>query len=100
MRLNHTAVLHDCSISDIATNKTVIIYEGGVTSLDLRKTTNGTGWTAMSARASNVGMGGLTTGGGIGLAAGAYVYALDLLIELEVVLAMAVCRCWTLSGPC
>lgn len=100
VRLNHIAVLHDCSISDIMTDKTVIIYEGGVTSLNLRKATDGSGWTAVSARASNVGMGGLTTGDGIGLAAGACVYALDRLIGLEVVLAMAICRCWTLSGPC
>lgn len=85
-RLNHTTVLHDFSISDITTDKTVVMYEGGVKSLGLQMATNGTGWTAVSARASGVGMGGFTTGGGIGFAAGAYGYALDRLVALEVVL--------------
>lgn len=84
--LNRTTVLGDFSdpVTKLATP--VVMYEGGVTSLGLQSATNGTGWTALSARASAVGMGGFSTGGGIGFMANAYGYAVDRLIALQVVL--------------
>jgi FAD/FMN-containing dehydrogenase len=84
--LNRTTVLRDFPdpITQLATP--VVMYEGGVTSLGLQSATNGTGWTALTARASTVGMGGFSTGGGIGFMANAHGYALDRLIALEVVL--------------
>lgn len=84
--LNHTAVLRDFIDPVTQLGTTAVMYEGGVTSLGLQSATNGTGWTALSARASTVGMGGFSTGGGIGFMANAYGYAVDRLMALEVVL--------------
>lgn len=49
-------------------------------------TTYGTGFSAILARISSVGVGGFFTGGGIGYLAGAYGYAMDRLRAMEVVL--------------
>lgn len=84
--LNHTTVFRNFPDPVTRLGTTVVMYEGGVTSLGLQSATNGTGWTALSARASTVGMGGFSTGGGIGFMANAYGYAVDRLIALEVVL--------------
>jgi FAD/FMN-containing dehydrogenase len=84
--LNRTTVLQDFPDPATRLATTVVMYEGGVTSLGLQSATNGTGWTAVSARASTVGMGGFSTGGGIGFMANAHGYAVDRLIALEVVL--------------
>lgn len=84
--LNGTTVLRDFPDPVTQLTTTVVMYEGGATSLSLQSATNGTGWTALSARASSVGMGGFSTGGGIGFMANAYGYAMDRLIALEVVL--------------
>lgn len=85
--LNRTTVLHDFTISRGDEPLTVIAYEGGVDSYGLQKAVNGTGWTAISARASSVGMGGFSTGGGIGFLANAYGYAVDRLVAMEIVLS-------------
>lgn len=84
--LNRTTVLQDFPDPMTRLNTTVVMYEGGATSLGLQLATNGTGWTALSARTSTVGMGGFSTGGGIGFLANAYGYAVDRLVALEVVL--------------
>lgn len=84
--LNRTTVLRDFPDPVTRLNTTVVMYEGGATSLGLQLATNGTGWTALSARTSTVGMGGFSTGGGIGFLANAYGYAVDRLVALEVVL--------------
>ena len=61
-------------------------YEGGATWAQVQQVTNSTGYTAVGARVGNVGVGGFSTGGGIGFLAGAYGYAVDRLVQLEVVL--------------
>ena len=65
---------------------TVIEYEGGSNWLGVQTATNGSGYTAVGARMSTVGVGGFSTGGGIGFLAGAYGYATDRLRALEIVL--------------
>lgn len=85
-RLNHTTVLHNFTDPMTQRGITVVMYEGGVTSFGLQSAVNGTGWTAVTPRASSVGMGGFSTGGGIGFMANAYGYAIDRLVALEVVL--------------
>lgn len=85
-RLNHTTVLHNFTDPMTQRGTTVVMYEGGVTSFGLQSAVNGTGWTAVTPRASSVGMGGFSTGGGIGFMANAYGYAIDRLVALEVVL--------------
>lgn len=65
---------------------TAISYEGGAKWLDVTAATAGSGFTAVGARVSTVGVGGFSTGGGIGFLAGAYGYAIDRLRAMEVVL--------------
>ncbi|KHN93703.1 FAD binding domain protein [Metarhizium album ARSEF 1941] len=57
-RLNHTTVLHNFTDPMTQRGITVVMYEGGVTSFGLQSAVNGTGWTAVTPRASSVGMGG------------------------------------------
>lgn len=64
----------------------IIAYQGGSDWAQVLATTGGSGHTAVGARDSKVGVGGFSTGGGIGFLAGAYGYATDRLIALEVVL--------------
>ena len=68
------------------TTTTAIKYDGGCVWKDVYAATAGSGWTAVGARDSSVGVGGFSTGGGIGFLAGAYGYAIDRLIALDVVL--------------
>lgn len=63
---NRTTVLHTFTDPITGFGTAVVMYEGGVTSLGLQMATNGTGWTALSARVRAAGMGGFSTGGGIG----------------------------------
>lgn len=65
---------------------TAVEYEGGSDWLGVQKATNGSGFTAVGARMSTVGVGGFSTGGGIGFLAGAYGYATDRLRAMEIVL--------------
>lgn len=65
----------------------VVEYQGGANWGQVQTVTNGTGYTAVGARVANVGVGGFSLGGGIGFLAGAYGFATDRLVQLEVVLA-------------
>lgn len=68
------------------TNVTAIEYQGGATWLQVQTAVNGSGWTPVGARVGSVGAGGFSLGGGIGFLGGAYGYAVDRLLQLEVVL--------------
>jgi len=83
--LNHSEILHDYQVD--GKTFTAITYEGGCVWKNVYDTTAGTGYTAVGARVSNVGVGGFSTGGGIGFLAGAYGYAVDRLRAMDVVLA-------------
>ncbi|ATY59728.1 FAD binding domain [Cordyceps militaris] len=61
-------------------------YQGGANWGQVHAVTNGTGYAAVGARVANVGVGGFSLGGGIGFLAGAYGFATDRLVQLEVVL--------------
>ena len=82
--LNKTKVIPDYDID--GAKLTVVEYEGGSDWLGVQTATNGSGYTAVGARASTVGVGGFSTGGGIGFLAGAYGYATDRLRAMEIVL--------------
>lgn len=58
----------------------------GATAGSVNSDTSGSGYAALMARVSSVGASGFTTGGGIGILAGAYGYATDRLRAVEVVL--------------
>lgn len=64
----------------------VVEYQGGANWGQVQTVTNGTGYTAVGARVANVGVGGFSLGGGIGFLAGAYGFATDRLVQLEIVL--------------
>ena len=83
--LNHSSIISNFTKSDGSTT-TAIMYQGGCTWGQVYNTTAGSGWTAVGARASDVGVGGFSTGGGIGFLAGAYGYAIDRLIAMDIVL--------------
>ncbi|KAL9091001.1 MAG: hypothetical protein Q9159_001627 [Coniocarpon cinnabarinum] len=78
-------ILDDFDIGNGNTT-TTIRYDGGCVWKDVYSFTAGSGWTAVGARDSSVGVGGFSTGGGIGFLAGAYGYATDRLVALDVVL--------------
>jgi FAD/FMN-containing dehydrogenase len=82
--LNHTEVVHDFQLGDETI--TAIAYGAGTTTAQFQEALNGTGWTGIAARVASVGMGGFSTGGGIGYLAGAYGYASDRVVAAEVVL--------------
>lgn len=84
-RMNKTRIISDRSFLNLNVD-TLIEYESGSNWLQVQTATNGTGHTAIGARVSSVGVGGFSTGGGIGFLAGAYGYAIDRLRALEVVL--------------
>ncbi|KAI5200292.1 FAD-binding domain-containing protein [Aureobasidium subglaciale] len=86
--MNSTQILHNIILEDIRIS-TAIAYQGGAIWKQVTDTTNGTGSTAVGARVGSVGVGGFSTGGGIGSLAGAYGYAIDHLRALEVVLMSA-----------
>ncbi|CAD0112144.1 unnamed protein product [Aureobasidium uvarum] len=83
--MNSTRILHNVTLGD-ARVSTAIAYQGGATWKQVMDCTNGTGFTAVGARVGDVGVGGFSTGGGIGFLAGAYGYAIDRLRAMEVVL--------------
>lgn len=82
--LNATEIVLDAVI-DGATEQ-VITYEGGARWRSVLDTTAGTGYTVVGARDSSVGVGGFSTGGGIGFLAGAHGFAGDRLVAMDVVL--------------
>lgn len=83
--MKSTRILHNITLADVKVT-TAIAYQGGAIWKQVTDYTNGTGYTAVGARVGNVGVGGFSTGGGIGFLAGAYGYAIDRLRALEVVL--------------
>ncbi|KAL9608736.1 MAG: hypothetical protein Q9167_006454 [Letrouitia subvulpina] len=83
-RLNKSRVIPNFDVD--GKKLTVVEYEGGSDWLGVQKSTNGSGFTAVGARVSTVGVGGFSTGGGIGFLAGAYGYATDRLRAMEIVL--------------
>lgn len=82
--MNTTKILHNVTLDDIHV-ETAIAYQGGATWRQVYDVTNGTGYILVGARDSSVGVGGFSTGGGIGFLAGAYGYAVDRLRAVEVV---------------
>jgi len=65
---------------------TVVAYQGGTTGYQVASALSGSGYIAVTPRIGNVGMGGFSTGGGIGFLAGAYGFASDRLVAVDVVL--------------
>ncbi|KAJ4145225.1 hypothetical protein LMH87_004080 [Akanthomyces muscarius] len=61
-------------------------YQGGANWGQVQTVTNGSGYTAIGARVANVGVGGFSLGGGIGFLAGAYGFAIDRVVQMEVVI--------------
>ena len=82
--MNKTRVIQDYDVD--GRKQSVVEYEGGSNWLAVQKATNGSGLTAVGARVSGVGVGGFSTGGGIGFLAGAYGFAIDRLRAIEAVL--------------
>lgn len=64
----------------------LVEYEGGATSGQVQDALSGSGFTAVTARTSSVGMGGFTTGGGIGYLGNILGFACDRVRAMEVVL--------------
>ncbi|GAB7356224.1 hypothetical protein MBLNU459_g7044t1 [Dothideomycetes sp. NU459] len=83
--MNQTSVLHNLTIGDTYIS-TAVSYEGGATWENVLLATNGSGYAPIGARVGDVGVGGFSTGGGIGFLAGAYGYAIDRMRAVEVVL--------------
>jgi len=82
--LNSTQIITDITID--GQPGALISYEGGGRWAGVYSATNGSGWAALGARVDNVGVGGFSTGGGIGFLAGAAGYATDRMVAFEVVL--------------
>lgn len=83
--MNSTKILQNVSLGDIRVS-TAIAYQGGATWKQVTDITGNTGFAAVGARVGDVGVGGFSTGGGIGFLAGAYGYAIDRMRAFEVVL--------------
>ncbi|KAH0288758.1 FAD-binding domain-containing protein [Aureobasidium namibiae CBS 147.97] len=83
--MNSTKVLHDVRLGDVRIPN-AISYQGGATWKQVTDVTSNTGLAAVGARVGDVGVGGFSTGGGIGFLAGAYGYAIDRIRAFEVVL--------------
>ena len=83
--MNHTQILHNVTLND-TTIGTAIAYQGGANWTQVTSVTNGTGYALIAARDGDVGVGGFSTGGGIGWLAGVYGYAIDRLRAVEIVL--------------
>lgn len=82
--LNKTEIIKDAIIDE--QRETVITYEGGARWGSVLAKTNGSGYTAVGARDSTVGVGGFSTGGGIGFLAGVYGFSGDRLVAMDVIL--------------
>lgn len=85
--LNRTEVVLRPKFDGSIPPEPVITYEGGAVWGEVLLTTKGSGYTVVGARDSKVGVGGFSTGGGIGFLAGAYGFAGDRLVAMDVVLA-------------
>lgn len=83
--MNSTQILHNVTLDDVYVS-TAIAYDSGATWGQVYDVTNGSGYILVGARDSSVGVGGFSTGGGIGFLAGAYGYAIDRLRAMQVVL--------------
>ena len=100
--MNATQILHNITLDD-TTVSTAIAYQGGANWTQGTSVTNGSGYALVAARDGDVGVGGFSTGGGIGWIAGVllllaitrehiltskqvYGYAIDRLRAVEVVL--------------
>lgn len=83
--MNSTKILHNIEVGNIRVS-TAIACQGGATWKQVTDVTNNTGFAAVGARVGDVGVGGFSTGGGIGFLAGAYGYAIDRIRAFEVVL--------------
>lgn len=83
--LNNTAIVHNFTKCD-GTIATAIMYGGGCHWEQVYNATAGSGYAVVGARDSHVGVGGFSTGGGIGFLAGAYGFATDRLLAMDVVL--------------
>lgn len=78
--MNQTRILRDFEAEGSVDEASVVIeYQGGATWGQVQKATDASGYTAVGARVANVGVGGFSTGGGIGFLAGAYGFARKLL---------------------
>ena len=83
--MNSTQILHNVTLDD-TTVGTAVAYQGGANWTEVTSVTNGSGYAVVAARDGDVGVGGFSTGGGIGWIAGVYGYAIDRLKAVEVVL--------------
>ncbi|PWN88397.1 FAD-binding domain-containing protein [Acaromyces ingoldii] len=83
--MNQTKILHNVKVDD-ASIDTAIQYQSGATWEGVAKVTNNSGYTAIGARVGNVGVGGFSTGGGVGFLGGSYGFAVDRVRAFEVVL--------------
>ena len=83
--MNSTQILHNVTLDDTIVS-TAIAYQGGANWTEVTSVTNGSGYALVAARDGDVGVGGFSTGGGIGWIAGVYGYAIDRLRAVEVVL--------------
>lgn len=83
--MNSTQILHNAKLGDEIV-ETAIAYQGGAAWKQVTDILNGTGYAAVGARIGEVGVGGFSTGGGIGFLAGSAGYAIDRLRAAEVVL--------------
>jgi FAD/FMN-containing dehydrogenase len=81
--MNKTSVMEKV-VDDV--DYTLVEYQGGATSGQVQDALSGSGFTAVTARTSSVGMGGFTTGGGIGYLGNILGFACDRVRAMEVVL--------------
>ncbi|KAJ3497361.1 hypothetical protein NLG97_g1964 [Lecanicillium saksenae] len=84
--MNSSRLIHDFTVTSCSKPFPAVEYQGGANWGQVQTVTNGTGYAAVGARVANVGVGGFSLGGGIGFLAGAYGFATDRLVQLEVVL--------------
>lgn len=63
-----------------------VAYQGGSKWAQVQATTSGSGYTTVGVRISSAGVGGFSTGGGIGFLAGAHGYASYRFVVLNVIL--------------
>lgn len=83
--MNSTSLVEDFQKDDGST-VVAVEYQGGANWGQVQEDLAGSGYTPIGARVSTVGAGGFSTGGGIGFLAGAHGFAIDKLLQMEVVL--------------
>lgn len=64
--MNSTSIVDGASLGLAGVSGTLVSYQGGANWGEVADATAGSGYTAIGARVSNVGVGGFSTGGGIG----------------------------------